>query len=39
MIVEEKLLQAAQAKPKERFKVVVWGGIPASARKRASSQA
>jgi subtilisin family serine protease len=35
MIVEEKLLQSAQAKPKESFKVVIWGGIPASTRKLA----
>jgi subtilisin family serine protease len=31
MIVEEKLLQAAQARPRERFKVVVWGGVPVPA--------
>jgi subtilisin family serine protease len=35
MIVEEKLLRSAWAKPREQFKVVVWGGLPSPARKLA----
>ena len=35
MVVDEKLLQSAQAKPKELYKVVIWGGIPTSSRKLA----